>query len=68
MRRNIIAFSILVALAAGGCSKKPKAMQRPIPKVEAAEALSYTIPINIDGVGNVRAFNSAILQAHVEGY
>lgn len=58
---------IIIAGLISGCSKKkglPKAM---VPPVEVATVISATIPLYIEGIGHVTAFNSAEIKAQVEG-
>lgn len=64
MRFSVAA--ICLAIIFTSC-EKPKEVKRPPAKVITAIAKQETIPHLVDAIGNVRAFNSAMLQAQVEG-
>ncbi len=49
------------------CSKKKKEIKRPPVKVEAAKTAKATIPIFLEGIGHVRAYNQAKIKSRVEG-
>jgi membrane fusion protein, multidrug efflux system len=58
---------LLSVFLVSGCSKKPEKKVRPPANVVTAIAKRFTIPHKVNAIGNVRAFNSAMLQAQVEG-
>ena len=58
---------LLTLLFCHGCKKKEEMTQKPLTKVEAAKVLETTIPISLEGIGHVKAYNSAEIKAQVEG-
>ena len=61
-----VSLFLLVVLFSS-CSKKKAEVKERVPNVETAEVMTHRLPVRIDAVGNVRAFNSAELRAQVEG-
>lgn len=57
----------LLGLVCSGCFSKQKAPERKPPKVEVAEILQAAIPISLEAIGHVRAYNFAQIKAQVEG-
>ncbi|MEI8300027.1 MAG: efflux RND transporter periplasmic adaptor subunit [Chlamydiota bacterium] len=51
----------------GGCSKSKYEVKKPLVRVETAEVLEATIPLFLEGIGHVRAFNSVDIKSQVEG-
>lgn len=49
------------------CSKKQTLHVKPLTKVEVAQVQEITIPIFLEGIGHVRAFNYAEIKSQVEG-
>lgn len=49
------------------CSKTENVIEKKPVKVEAAQVLTTTIPIFIEAIGHVRAFNFAEIKSQVEG-
>ncbi len=49
------------------CGKKPTTPPPIVPKVKVAPVTVMTIPIVIEGIGHVTAYNSADIKAQVEG-
>lgn len=64
MNKLLILFCILLTTS---CHKKEKTVKRSVPKVTTALAKEQEIPIYIEAIGHVRAYNSAEIKAQVEG-
>lgn len=67
MVRSHLCFLVASIALISGCQKKVQVVQRPVPKVEAATAFSATIPLFLEGIGHVKAFNSVEIKSQVEG-
>lgn len=66
MRFSVYVLSAFCLLFVS-CGKK-KEVKKPPPKVYAAHAAKKTVPYYLEGIGHVRAYNSANIQSQVEGY
>jgi len=65
MKKPFLYFFIL--LAASACSKKADSPPPPAVPVTVEEVLQCNIPIYIDGIGNMVAYNTVNIQSQVEG-
>lgn len=62
-----ISFTFFAAVLFFSCSGKKQEMKKPPVKIEAACVEMTTIPIFLEGIGHVRAYNHAEIKARVEG-
>lgn len=62
--KAILSVALIMMIS---CSKGQKNQEKPAPKVGVTKAISKTIPLLVEGIGHVRAFNSAEIKAQVEG-
>lgn len=58
---------ILILALCVGCTKKPPTKQLPSPKVKVTPVLKKDINLYLDGIGHVRAYNTAAIKSQVEG-
>lgn len=61
-----IPYLLALALLAA-CSKKAETKQLPAPKVKVTPVLKKDINLYLDGIGHVRAYNTAAIKSQVEG-
>lgn len=66
MRIFLYSFCVFCLLLVSCEKKKPVA--KALPKVYAAYSAKKTVPYYLEGIGHVRAYNSANIQSQVEGY
>jgi membrane fusion protein, multidrug efflux system len=57
----------MMALLLTACEKQEPKLERPTPAVEVAEVAKAAIPIFIEAIGHVVAFNQAEIKSRIEG-
>ena len=65
--KNVFVTIVILSGFIGGCSKSKYEVKKPLVRVETAEVLEATIPLFLEGIGHVRAFNSVDIKSQVEG-
>jgi multidrug efflux system membrane fusion protein len=65
--KNIFVSLVVLSGLIGGCAKSKKEAIQSLVKVETAEVMEATIPLFLEGIGHVRAFNSVDIKSQVEG-
>ncbi len=64
----LLAVSILTLLGVAGCGKKEQAKPKPGPRpVDAATAITKTVPLYYDTLGKTTAFESVTIVSQVDG-
>jgi len=58
---------VCIGCCISGCGHKQNVVQRPLAKVEVGEIQESDIPIFLEGIGHVRAYNYAEIKSQVEG-
>lgn len=64
---KILYCIITVLYLTSSCSKNKEELMKPLTRVDIAEVQESTIPIFLEGIGHVRAFNYAEIKSQVEG-
>lgn len=62
-----LSIPLLFILIFSACGKEKKVERKP-PRVKAAYSVRKTVPYYLEGIGHVRAYNSAQIKSQVEGY
>lgn len=64
---RILSSIVILLYLTSGCSKHKEAPIKPLTKVDVAEVQESDIPVFLEGIGHVRAFNYAEIKSQVEG-